>query len=58
MVVELMDGRFMRFLIVPFRKIKEADLKPLPYWQSCGNNSKEASEYFYKLYGFEKRSAS
>lgn len=55
MVVELVDGRFASFLISPFREIKDADLKALPFYRAAGRNGIEAPGYMYGLYGFEKK---
>lgn len=54
MVLETLDGSFMRFYIAPFRKIAESDLTPVPYFVARGRNAEEAQDYFYKLYGLEK----
>ena len=54
MVVETVEGRFLKFFITPFRKITEKDLSPLPGFVPNGNNGTEAFDYMYRFYGFEK----
>lgn len=54
MVVELMDGRFARFLIVPFRAITEDDLEPVPYYRAVGRCADEEQAYMYSMYGLVK----
>lgn len=53
-VVETTEGDFFKFIAVPYRKITEKDLTPLPYFRAIGNNGKEADEWLYKTYGLEK----
>lgn len=53
-VVELLDGRYMKFLISPSRKIMEEDLTALPHYIAAGKKGEEAAPYMYKLYGLEK----
>lgn len=53
-VVKLSNGSFAKFNGVPFREITPNDLTPINYYIDEGNNSKEASEYLYALYGLTK----
>lgn len=53
-VVKLENGNFARFYAIPFRKIVNSDLIPVPFYQDNGNHSKEAESYIYNLYGLEK----
>lgn len=53
-VVQLCDGRFARFLMVPFRKISEKDLTILPNYRAVGVRAEEAEDYMYRSYGLEK----
>lgn len=53
-VVKKENGMYARFAISPIRQISERDLTNVPFYQETGNNSKEAPEYMYKLYGLHK----
>ena len=53
-IVEMPDGRMMKFGSVPYRKITEKDLTPFPYFQAKGKNAEEADEMLYQWYGLEK----
>lgn len=54
MVVELTDGRFARFRVVPFRAITEEDLEPVPYYRAVGRGADEEQAYMYSMYGLKK----
>lgn len=53
-VVQKCNGEYASFLVAPFRKVKEEELKPMPYFRAVGNNAEEAEDYLYRFYGFEK----
>lgn len=54
MVAETLNGKFIKFLSTPFRKVEEEELSPLPYYRAIGRNAEEAPEYIYRQYGLEK----
>lgn len=47
------DGKNYVFLSVPFRAVKEKELKEMPHI-STGCLQEEAEPYMYKFYGFQK----
>ena len=51
------DGKNYIFLSVPFRAVKEKELKEMPYIP-VGNLQEEAEPYMYKFYGFQKEDPS
>lgn len=54
MIVEMPDGKYNMFRIIPAREITESDLSPAKFWFPRGNQSKEAASYMYNIYHLEK----
>lgn len=53
-VIETVDGEFKKFLITPYRNIKEKDLISLKTYTAKGNRAEEVPDYLLKFYGLEK----
>lgn len=53
-VVQKQNGEYASFLVAPFRKVTEEELKKMPFFRPVGNHAEEVEDYMYKLYGFEK----
>ena len=53
-VVQKCNGEYASFSVSPFRKVKDGELKSMPYFRAIGDNAEEAEDYLYGLYGFEK----
>lgn len=53
-VVEMADGKYYRFDMIPARKIAEKDLTELPHYNPVGERAEEAGIWMYYMYGLEK----
>lgn len=55
MEAEQIDGRYVRFDIVPTSEITDKNLAILPYYRAIRKAADEPSEYMYQMWGVSKK---
>lgn len=53
-VMESESGEFVRFLLMPYRRVGERDLIPTPGFTWKGKNKLKVPEIYWGFYGIEK----